>query len=150
MKDSLVEDIHITRNINKRGYKALLVNNTNTVRCYMYNTSKVVWDGFSKNLFPGLGRNPFLVVILILFYFGFFVMPLPFAIWGIVTANYMWVLPFICSIIIKGIVDFMTHQKKWLCFFIPFSAMGMITLLCFSTYLGIFKRGFSWKGRTYQ
>ncbi|WP_280768327.1 glycosyltransferase [Salipaludibacillus daqingensis] len=150
VKNSLVEDVHITREIKKNGYQVKLVNNTNTVLCHMYETNKEVWEGFSKNLFPGLGRNPFLVIALVIFYFIFMIFPFPLAIYGIFTLDFLLILPLLLTMMIKLFIDIMTRQKWWLFVVTPFSLFFMVLLMVYSTYLGLSNKGFTWKGRTYQ
>ncbi|WP_158282149.1 glycosyltransferase [Salipaludibacillus keqinensis] len=150
VKHSLVEDVHITREIKRHGFYVKLVNNTNTIICHMYETNKEVWDGFSKNLFPGLGRNPFLVFALIIFYLLMFIFPLPLAIYGAITGNLLLMTPLFFTMSIKLSIDLMTRQKWWLFILTPFSVIFMLMLMVYSMYLGLFRRGFTWKGRTYQ
>ncbi|SER47133.1 glycosyltransferase [Salipaludibacillus aurantiacus] len=150
VKNSLVEDVHIAREIKKNGYKVRLVNNTNSVLCYMYETSREVWEGFSKNLFPGLGRNPFIVIGLIFFYFVFFILPLPIAAAGLIQNNLILLFPLLLTMLIKLTVDLFTGQKWWLFSLTPFALLSMILLMIYSSYLGLSQRGFEWKGRTYQ
>lgn len=150
VKHSLVEDVHITREIKRSGFHVKLVNNTNTVLCHMYDTNKEVWDGFSKNLFPGLGRNPFLVLALIIFYTIFLITPFPLAIFGLISHQYFFIVPLLLTMLIKLVIDLMTRQKWWLFVGTPLSVLLMVFLMIYSTYLGVTKRGFTWKGRTYQ
>ncbi|WP_416149620.1 glycosyltransferase [Salipaludibacillus sp. HK11] len=150
VKQSLVEDIHITREMKKNGFFVKLINNTNTVTCYMYETNKEVWQGFSKNLFPGIGRNPFLVSILIIFYTILFLFPLPLAIYGVIIAQFSLLVPLILTMTVKFVIDMMTRQKWWLFIGTPLSVALMMILMVYSMYLSMTKRGFTWKGRIYQ
>ncbi|QKS71010.1 glycosyltransferase [Paenalkalicoccus suaedae] len=150
VKDSLVEDIHSMRAMKQSGYKATIVNNTNSLSCFMYNTSKEVWQGFSKNFFPGLGRSVLVVIALSFLYLILFFLPLPVAIIGLIQGNLMLVVPLLLVMLIKCIIDSFTRQKWWLCTFFPVTIIATIAMLLYSTYLGISKRGFIWKGRQYR
>ncbi|MFA9557968.1 glycosyltransferase family 2 protein [Evansella sp. AB-rgal1] len=147
VKDSLVEDIHIARQVKKANYYVKLMNISQYISCYMYESSKEVWGGFSKNIFPGLGRNPLLALFLSLFYAVVFVYPfiislfysftyLSFVLIGLVLAQ-------------KWTVDVTTKQTSWNFLLFPFSVIVTLLVLFYSMFLQVSKRGFSWKGRTY-
>ncbi|WP_026689381.1 glycosyltransferase [Alteribacter aurantiacus] len=151
VKNSLVEDVHISRQVKKSGYRVKLSNITSLVSCDMYHSNREVWEGFAKNMFPGLGRSLSLVIVLSITYSLLYVAPLGLlllSLSGVLPLVYM--LPYVVGVLQKGTVDWATGQKWWLSFLMPFSAILMISLLWYSTYLGMFKKGFSWKGRVYK
>ncbi len=150
VKDSLVEDVHIMRKIKAAGWRAKLANPTESITCLMYATSAEVWAGFSKNIFPGLGRNPAFVALLALFYAIFFVVPLPLAVYGLLQGELLLLLPLLLTWTIKFSIDLMTRHPWWLCFFMPISMLILILLMNFSMYLVLFRHGFTWKGRHYK
>ncbi|SER45206.1 glycosyltransferase [Salisediminibacterium halotolerans] len=150
VKNSLVEDVHLTRNIKKAGWYTRLTNPTKTVDCYMYDNDRDVWNGFSKNSFPGIGRRMTLGAALVIFYFLFFVFPLLLLPVSLVSGQMIYAAPFVLSVLMKFSVDLVTGQKKWLALFTPVSFALLIALLFYSAYLDRSKRGFSWKGRSYQ
>lgn len=150
VKDSLVEDVHIARQIKTRGWLAKLSNPTASVICLMYANNVEVWEGFSKNIFPGLGRNPVFVAVLTLFYAIFFVAPLPVALYGLLQGQLLLVAPLLLTWTIKFSIDIMTRHQWWLCFLMPVSMFILILLMNYSMYLVFFRRGFTWKGRHYK
>jgi cellulose synthase/poly-beta-1,6-N-acetylglucosamine synthase-like glycosyltransferase len=150
VKNSLVEDIHIARVLKTSGWRVRLVNVTGSVSCHMYNTSKEVWEGFSKNFFPGLGRSLPAAILFIFFYTLVFLVPVPAAVTGVVTGNYLLLLPLVLTFFLKLTIDLITKQKFWLAFFFPLSVMAAFIILIYSISLSITKQGFTWKGRTYQ
>ncbi|WP_147804854.1 glycosyltransferase [Alkalicoccus halolimnae] len=150
VKASLVEDIHIAKIMKRTGWNVRLVNNTNTVQCFMYETNKEVWEGFSKNFFPGLGRSITIMTAIIIFYSLLFLLPVPIAFLGIYTGELLYFLPLLLTLSIKLAVDLFTRQKPWLFILFPLSIVMMFTILAYSAFLGFSKRGFTWKGRNYQ
>ncbi|MED1864089.1 glycosyltransferase family 2 protein [Fictibacillus nanhaiensis] len=150
IKDSLVDDVDLAKAMKRARYKVVLANVTNYVSCYMYTTNKEVWSGFTKNLFPGLGRSIFLVVFLSIFYTGFYIAPLFFFIYGIFTEQLLWMLPYLTTVIQKAYVDLLTGQKAYLAFTMPLSAIGLVVLVNASMWKGLKKKGYEWKGRSYQ
>jgi cellulose synthase/poly-beta-1,6-N-acetylglucosamine synthase-like glycosyltransferase len=150
VKASLVEDIHIAKNVKRYGWNVRLVNNTNTVQCFMYETNKEVWEGFAKNFFPGLGRSVPIMTTIIFFYTLLFLLPVPLAFIGMISGELLYILPLLVALAIKLTVDLFTRQKPWLFILFPLSVVMMFTILVYSAFLGFSKRGFTWKGRNYQ
>ncbi|MET3730013.1 cellulose synthase/poly-beta-1,6-N-acetylglucosamine synthase-like glycosyltransferase [Fictibacillus halophilus] len=150
IKNSLVDDVDLAKAMKRARYEVVLANVTNYVSCYMYHTNKEVWNGFTKNLFPGLGRSIFLVVFLSIFYTGFYIAPLFFFIYSIFTEQLLWMLPYFITVIQKAYVDLLTGQKVYLALAMPLSAIGLVVLVNASMWKALKKQGFEWKGRSYQ
>ncbi|SDN39229.1 Glycosyltransferase, catalytic subunit of cellulose synthase and poly-beta-1,6-N-acetylglucosamine synthase [Alkalicoccus daliensis] len=150
VKNSLTEDIHIAKELKKHGWYVSLVNNTNFVSCYMYETNKEVWHGFAKNFFPGLGRSLTAAFGLTVVYMGLFILPALIAFMGILSLNLVYFLPLLLTFSIKLTVDVFSNQKLYLFLLFPLSAAAMLAMLAYSAYLGISRKGFDWKGRKYQ
>ena len=150
VKGSLVEDVEITRAVKKAGIRAVLANTTDYVTCYMYETSKEVWDGFTKNIFPGLGRSYLLAVFINLFYSIFYVLPLPLALTGIIFQNWFFVIPLVITVLQRLVIDYITKQRMPLFLFMPISAIGLILLITSSMIRSWKKQGYTWKGRNYS
>jgi len=64
VRDDVVDDMALGRNVTAAGFRWRLMDGTALVRCRMYHSFREAWQGFSKNLFPVLGRRvlPFLFV----------------------------------------------------------------------------------------
>lgn len=149
VKDSLVEDVHLARAIKKSGARACLANVTEHVTCYMYHQNRDVWQGFSKNAFPGIGRSYLLAVSIICLYSVLFVFPLFLAGFAFTIAWY-YALPLLISLGIRLVIDQLANQKNWIWLLMPFSALAFILILMKSMALAWSKSGFTWKGRTYS
>ena len=65
VRNHMVEDIAIARNMRAAGFKVLNLDGTNPghsialVRCRMYTRFSEVWEGFTKNLYPSFDGNFF-------------------------------------------------------------------------------------------
>ena len=149
VKSSLVEDIELTRAIKRIGEKACLANITDSVTCHMYATNLEVWKGFSKNIFPGLGRSIILVVLLSIFYLAVFVAPLLLAIYGLATGSISFIVPLLLIWLLRIIIDAFTRQDRLLWIFMPFASLALLATMHYSMYLGLKGKGFEWKGRRY-
>ncbi|ADU32224.1 glycosyltransferase [Evansella cellulosilytica] len=151
VKNSLVEDIHIAREVKKTGYYVRLMNISDSVSCFMYESNKEVWAGFSKNIFPGLGKSKALALLLSTFYFAIFLLPFLIFIGGLFSSSpFLSSIPFLLVLAQKCIVDIFTKQASWNFLLFPLSVIATILVLFYSMFLQFSKRGFSWKGRTYS
>lgn len=150
IKNSLVDDVDLAKTMKQSDYRVVLANVTRYVSCYMYRSNKEVWNGFTKNLFPGLGRSILLVISLSLFYSTFYIAPFFLFIYGIITHQLLWVIPYLFTVIQKAYVDLRTGQKPFLSFLMPLSATGLVVLMNASMWRGLKKQGYEWKGRLYQ
>ncbi|MGM0845754.1 MAG: glycosyltransferase [Bacillota bacterium] len=156
IRDSIVDDVHITRKVKEAGHKAVLCNVTDFVTCKMYSSNKEVWEGFSKNLFPGLDRSVPFVVMISLFYLSFYVFPLPLALYGLYNGffleqwNLLYFTPLLLIVLQKLWVNFIMKQKLVLSLWMPIASGAFIVLIFNSMMYGLRNKGYSWKGRTYS
>ncbi|WP_281975125.1 glycosyltransferase [Halobacillus litoralis] len=148
--DSLVEDVHIAREVKRHGYKMVLANITGSALSYMYDSSSETWEGFKKNIYTGIGRSAMMVTFLTLFYTIVFVLPALLAGFALGTGNIALLLPYLLTVIFKMYVDARTGHPLWLAFFIPVAALLLISMMVAS--MSVHKKGksYHWKGRQYQ
>lgn len=150
VKQQIVEDVQLARNMKAHQFSVLLANVTTTASCYMYQTNKEVWEGFSKNIFNGIGRSFLLGSFIIVVYFLFFVSPLLLASFGVLTSSYVYFLPLCIVVLIRAFVDLKTKQSLWLSFLMPLSSLFLIMLLLHAMIGYVTHKGFTWKGRHYS
>ncbi|UII58625.1 glycosyltransferase family 2 protein (plasmid) [Cytobacillus spongiae] len=150
VKSSLLEDVHIARRLKEKGRKVTIVNNTHDVTCHMYNSNKEVWSGFLKNIYIGLGRNPLSVAVLSLFYSIFYILPLPLAVYGLLSGDWRYLVPLLAIWLQTFMIDLVSNQAKWHFLVMPFAAICFIIIMWASMLRGLKKQGYVWKGRTYS
>ncbi|GGF12494.1 glycosyl hydrolase [Halobacillus andaensis] len=150
VKGSLVEDVHIAREVKKHGFSMILCNITDGVVSYMYDSSKETWEGFKKNIYTGIGRSPVMVVFLTSLYIGLFLFPFALGVYGIVSGQTAYFLPFLLTVTFKMYVDARTRHPLWLSWLLPFSAALLIALLFASMMVHLRGKSYQWKGRSYE
>ncbi|MCA1054982.1 glycosyltransferase [Rossellomorea aquimaris] len=150
VRSSLVEDVHIARKMKGSGHRVLLANITGQISCRMYERNGEVWEGFLKNIYNGIGRSAPMAFGLTLFYFFFYVLPLPWVLYGIFTGQPLYVVPYILIVLQRMIVDIITHQRWTLAFLMPLSALAFIAILNASMWTSWRKKSYQWKGRHYS
>ncbi|UNL87071.1 glycosyltransferase [Priestia koreensis] len=150
VQHSLVEDVHIARSMKQRGIPVLLANVTSHVTCYMYETNKEVWSGFAKNIYTGLGRSPVAVSIVALFYAVLYIGSFGLFFVGLFWHQWLYVLPFIVTLLQRFLIDRSTRQRPFLFLTMPAAACALIAMMIYSMTMSLQKKGYEWKGRRYQ
>lgn len=67
VKDALVEDVWLARLIKKHGLRLRVMDGAEVVKTRMYRSLREIWDGFSKNLFPGFRYSLAAITLVMLF-----------------------------------------------------------------------------------
>ncbi|WP_027954006.1 glycosyltransferase [Halobacillus kuroshimensis] len=150
VKESLVEDVHLAREMKKNGYRMILANITSSALSYMYESNQETWAGFKKNLYTGIGRSTWMVVFLTLLYATLFVLPGGLAIFGMISGALYLLLPYVLLITFKMYVDARTGHPLWLSFLMPVAGMLLIAMMWASMLVHKRGRTYQWKGRSYQ
>ncbi|KGP72221.1 glycosyl transferase family 2 [Pontibacillus yanchengensis Y32] len=148
--NSLVEDVELGRLVKKHGERMILANITKLVSCFMYDTIQEAWEGFTKNIFIGIGRSKIGAVGLSIFYAIFYISPFLLAIYAVLNQQWMFLLPLVLTILQKGIVDIRTRTSPFYSLGMPLSAAMLIGVLWTSMYKAITGKAYVWKGRSYQ
>ena len=150
VKQSLVEDIQMARTMKKNGFRVLLLNVTDHVSCKMYETNKETWEGFSKNMFVGIGQSIPLAIGITAFYTFFYVMPLFYLVYGIVVWEPLFMLPYALTVIHRAICDQTSKTPLYYSLFVPLSSLLLLAILWRSVYLSGNGKVYTWKGRSYE
>ena len=128
----------------------ILINITSSVLSYMYDSSRETWEGFKKNIFSGIGRSIWIACLLSIFYVAVFLIPVVYAGYGVITGQWLLLLPYLLTVMFKMFVDAKTNHPLWLSFFVPVSALLLIAILFASMVVHIRGGAYEWKGRSYQ
>ncbi len=81
VKNQVVEDVELAKNIKRAGYKMKMYHGIKTVGCRMYSSGEELWQGFRKNFLAGFGDNLFLFIGMGILHLITFILPflaLPF------------------------------------------------------------------------
>nr|WP_275422747.1 glycosyltransferase family 2 protein [Paenibacillus mucilaginosus] len=152
-RGALVEDMEMARAVKAAGEALVLCDITERTGCEMYRHPAQIWDGFAKNLFPGLGRSTPLLAGLLLFYTLFYIAPLPAAAvllpLGERPAALAFLAVFLLGALQKAAVD--RHFRvpgPWF-LLVPASFTVLVLLAVRSWFLAFRGRDYVWKGRRY-
>jgi len=155
VKDKLVEDVSLARKIKKHGLGLEIQDGFNLVNCRMYRNFKEIVEGFTKNIFPGLGYSVVGLIFLISFCFLIYIYPYIALTLGFVFSldpvNWIY-LPLIqvsVALMMRFILAY-RFSLGWLSCFLHLPAISLFILIALnSSRMFLFGPGASWKGRRY-
>lgn len=75
VKTEVVDDMAFCRRAKLARQRVVFADGSTLARCRMYTSAREVWEGFSKNLFEGLGESPLLLVGVLGLYLSAFILP---------------------------------------------------------------------------
>jgi len=152
VRDHMVEDIAIARNMREGGFKVLNLDGTNPghsialVRCRMYNRFSEVWEGFTKNLYPSFDGNfPaflfFQLIQIVIFLTPFLLLLTPF------RGPLVWTeIAIIFALRLSLAHRF--RQSYLGAFLHPFGQI-LVLIIAFNSWLQTLRGRLPWKGRHY-
>ncbi|AOS84558.1 glycosyl hydrolase [Chlorobaculum limnaeum] len=153
--NNIVEDVWLCKAVKRSGGKVTAFDGTDAVSCRMYQGFGEVWQGFSKNLFAGLGNNVVglfalmaLVALLYLAPYGFLAISV---LHGDRSLTLFW-LPLVqiaVALLIRLIIAAKFRQPLWPVALHLFSQAMLLLIAANSFRLSVFGKGPEWKGRNY-
>jgi len=156
IKTKILEDIHISKQVKRHGYKFMIFDGSKNMYCRMYRNFRGLIKGFSKFMFAAFDFKVFNITVAIsfislLFLFPFIFLPLGilFFDWPDLIINLIIIQVFIV-LIMRIILALRLKNRILDTFFHPIS-MIYIILLCINSVLQTkFGEGASWKDRSYD
>lgn len=85
IKDQLVDDMALCKRAKDHGHRVVFADGHHMADCRMYSSASEVWQGFSKNIFEGIGESVLALVAISSLYILAFVAP-----YGVAIAS-VWV-----------------------------------------------------------
>ncbi|HWR01048.1 MAG TPA: glycosyltransferase family 2 protein [Chlorobaculum sp.] len=156
VRSNLVEDVWLCKMVKRAGGRVVAFNGTDAVSCRMYRGLGEVWNGFSKNLFAGLGNNSLglfaLMTLVVLFYiapYGFVISAL---LQGERSPELFWLplVQIVLAICIRIIIAVKFRQPLWPGLLHVVSQVMLLLIALNSFRLSTFGSGPEWKGRSYR
>lgn len=75
VRADVVDDMAICRRAKQLGQTVVFADGFRVARCRMYGSTREVWEGFSKNLYEGIGGTPVALAGVMVLYIAAFVVP---------------------------------------------------------------------------
>ncbi len=156
VKGDLVEDVWLCMAVKKAGGTVTAYNGTDTVSCRMYRNGKDVWEGFSKNLFAGLGYKTLALLAMIVMTALLYIAPYAFLVRSLFISEFsvsLFWLPLIQIAVVllsRVIIALAFRQPLSVVLLHVFSQVVLLAIAVNSFCVIKFGKGASWKGRNYN
>lgn len=159
VRNEVVEDMAFCRRAKHQGFGVVFVDGHELARCRMYNGAREVWEGFSKNLYEGIGGSVVALLFVVALYTLAFIVPWFAAVPALLSLLTSWVtmnesvaLVFVgamlANIVQRSLMAVRYNQPVPM---IPLHPMGIGALLAIAINSFLWSRGdrIVWAGRSY-
>ncbi|MBI2192283.1 MAG: glycosyltransferase [Planctomycetes bacterium] len=151
IRNEMVDDVGIGRQVKRRGYKIWLAYDEGLVRTRMYSSLAEIWEGFSKNFYPASNFSAPKMLGGMFLWTSMVLLPPAFLCVGPSAG-----IPFVLAAAVTGLMAIL-YAGTLLQFRLPVRhvftlPLGTVMLhaIAFSSFYRYrFGRGLAWKGRTY-
>ena len=152
VRTALVEDVWLARRIKATGKKLIIRYGGDIISCRMYGNLREIWEGFSKNIFPGLDYSPVMLAGVVLFTLLSSVVP--FILLGGAMAG--WTGPALPLLEVALILAIRIGQALrfdldlWPVVLHPLAMLMFVAIALNSFAWAVGRGGIRWKGRAYN
>ncbi len=160
VKDQIVEDKAIAEQVKWKGYRLIVANGYALARTRMYTSLPEMWEGWTKNIYLGLGDRPSLLL------FGAFLAlvaalllplwPLLGLIWYVQGGGWLALTVIVKSFILWAIVIYARTRvstgmgiSAWYALTLPLGSAVFAAMMITSAWKVLSGQGVLWKGRRY-
>ncbi|MFD2612661.1 glycosyltransferase [Paenibacillus gansuensis] len=147
----LVDDMALVRRAKLAGHPVTLAEMHPWVTMRMYRSGSEVWNGYKKNVFPGVGRNPFIMAGVLAWYGSLYVIPAVSMLLSWAAPH--WLLPSVICCLLAMLTKLRSDRVNGLPWIyapgIALSAGLLVSIGLDSWYSSGAGRGYTWKGRRY-
>ncbi|WP_018884120.1 glycosyltransferase [Paenibacillus massiliensis] len=155
IRAAMVDDMSLARAVKRAGHPVTLASVFTHVHMRMYCNAAEVWNGFTKNVYDGIGRQPWLLVLLILSYSAMYLIPVLIlggaVVLGESTLAGVSLAAVLLGMAIKRTADRAAGgQPLWHAALLPLSIVGLLLIAIRSWYGAASGKGYYWKGRWYS
>ena len=156
VRGDLVEDVWLSRRVKRAGFRLMVCDGRELVSCRMYTSLSAIWEGFSKNLFPGFEYSVGNIGAMMVFSLLTSVMPflvVPVGIAAGATASAFFRLACWQAGIVLGIRLLLALRFRlalWPVLLHPLAMLVFIAIAFNSMRSNVIGQGARWKGRVYD
>ena len=156
VRGEMAEDIKFAQHVKRRGRRLVYGDGSRVYAVRMYESLRGIWDGFSKNLFPAMGKSLPILLIWSLFLLATQVLPFAFLTAALLRGDRSFAgfaLPLAhvaVAISIRVALSLRFRQAVWAAITHPVGWLVTLAIAANSAYLAYSGKGHSWKGRVYE
>ena len=156
VRSEVVDDMAFCRRVKTAGHTVRFADGALIARCRMYTSAREVWEGFSKNLYEGLGGRPLALLGVMVLYSLAFVAPYGVAA-GLVAAGSgpaasAWLSAAAAGVglnlIARGALAWRFQHSFLSVLLHPLAVLGLLAIAV-NSFLWTQRGAIRWRGRTY-
>jgi len=155
VKDEILEDINISKQVKRCGFKIMVYDGSDSIFCRMYTNLSDVIKGFSRFIYAAFDCN-FLIEAIAIFFISLIFM-IPFILLPLGIFIFDWparlialnIIQILLIFFIKIVCAIRFKERILDIFFAPISVAYIIFLAVNSFFQSKFGKGVNWKDRTY-
>ncbi len=163
VKNRIVEDFALANLVKSSGYRLRIIRGTKLIKTRMYTNFGEIWEGWTKNLFFGLGRKWMQLIAFVVLLIGRGIVPLFLFIWAFISVLFQGVTDLIVFLILAEsfflvILSVYVYWRITRYFAIPpyysltfpLGIMIYVGIVLSSAYKVASGAGVTWKQRVYR
>lgn len=153
VRQELVDDMAFCRRLKTLGHRLVFADGFRIARCRMYEGARQVWEGFSKNLYEGIGGTPFALFAVVAIHVACFLLPYLACAFGIATGNttlaFRGAVGIGMNVTLRALLSLRFAQPASALVTHPAAVTGLLAIALNSQRWSSGNR-LRWRGRTYQ
>lgn len=152
VRQEVVDDMAICRLIKERGHRVVFADGDQIAQCRMYGSASQVWEGFSKNIYEGLGGHPLALAGVIGLYSLAFVSPYilaPVLAYHAHPGATFAALALLFNLALRMMLALRHHHSPSGLLLHPLGVLGLLAIAINSA-IWHHRGQIRWSGRTYQ
>ena len=151
VRDAIVDDMALCRRAKSLGLKVLFADGHDIASCRMYRSAKEVWEGFSKNLYLGIGAHPLRLLLITCLYASAFVLPYVLLL-AIPHDSSLWtpaLVAVVANVSMRLLISWRHRHPYSGAIWHPLAVVGLL-VIAMNSYFWARARNIRWAGRTYH
>jgi chlorobactene glucosyltransferase len=151
VRDEVVDDMALCRRAKQAGHTVVFADGFDMATCRMYGSAGEVWQGFSKNLYEGVGARPGALLAVIVIYSVAFVVPY-FALGAALIGVGGLLVPAIvgvgANVILRAVLAWRFHQPWEGIVLHPIGVLALLGI-ALNSFRWHMRDSIIWSGRSY-
>lgn len=150
VRNEVVDDMAFCRSAKQAGLRVVFADGANMAACRMYTSAREVWDGFSKNIYEGIGGAPQALLVACALNIGAFILPWIALPWAGMEAGLLGpsVVGIAANLSERALLAWRYEQPWSSIAFHPFSIAALLAIAV-NSWRWQRVGAIAWRGRTY-
>jgi cellulose synthase/poly-beta-1,6-N-acetylglucosamine synthase-like glycosyltransferase len=151
VRNEIVDDMALCRRAKRAGLRVLFADGHQIATTRMYRSAREVWEGFSKNLYEGIGARPLALVGVIALYNVPFVLPYVLLLAAALGASALWgpaLLGVGANLALRSLLAIRHRQPLEGVVLHPLAVLALVAV-AINSWLWTRSGTIRWRGRTY-